>query len=731
MAPPHYVESFRIFPHTQGPAQSASKDLANTDRLILPSAVLETLLLGTQPDSGTASNRELPHPLTFELCHPTKHRVVYSGVEEFTAVHQLPSTTVAPAAPVPHGGPPTAGTTKPVFAPQWMLHSLALESGDLVVLKLVVLPKATGATFRPLDATYRDIPDLRATFEAHLRGSYTTLTAGETVTVPHGKQRYRFLVERLQPAPAVTVVDTDVAVDIVPYAEMTQAFLSTSLPVVSTSSPPGSTIDAPAFSVQELAWGQPITGVVSRDQPEHWRVHLTARETEAWVTLSVEDGADADLLLHAGAECPTYDCFTEANLGTTLTKRVHITTDPKSNPSREFRITVATLTLQTVPYHLTLTTAVPPSDAQALGSVVTADPPAHTADTQQCDVCQAWVPARTFDLHHSFCMRHSMRCDVCQQVFQRGEAYDQHWHCPICQQPGTRNTEAKHKFLAHTPRDCLCGHRANSPVALARHRQTECPQRMVICRYCHILQEQGPPSDSPSDRLQGLRAHEAYCGGRTIECVKCQRPIRIKDMATHARIHDFQRQNQPLPFRLCCNANCVRPRAEGASQNCLGLCPACFGPFWIPNLDPGHKKLLQRMAHTYHRQLTQGCGQGWCQNPQCATATRQPLEPTPAARQLVPLVQGLSNYLRDSSASPSPVLYLCVDEATARRALLVQALETEIQLAAATPTPTASASYPREWLVKALLASEEDISQAKSWLRANAPRPSPHVKSAA
>ncbi|KAJ1974715.1 hypothetical protein H4R34_004615 [Dimargaris verticillata] len=730
MAPPHYAESFYIYPHALGPAQSASKDLTNTDRLILPSAVLETLLLGTQLDSRLASNRELPHPLTFELCHPTSRCAVYGGVEEFTAVYQPHPNAAASTAPVPHGGPLTTDSTKIVFAPQWMLQSLALEPGDSVLLKLAVLPKATGATLRPLDAAYRDIPDLRATFEAHLRGSYTTLTAREIITVPHGKQRYRFLVEKLQPAPAVTVVDTDVAVDIEPYAEVMHASLTARLPVVSASRQPVNAADASASSVQELAWDQTTTGTVSRDQPDSWRIHCAGRVGEAWVTLSLENGTDADLLLHAGTECPTYENFIDADLGVTMTKQVHITVDPKTNPSREFRITVTTLTLQTARYRLTLSATAPPKEAPALGPAAATNS-TPTADTRQCDVCHAWVPTRTFDLHHSFCLRHSVQCNVCHQVFQRGEAYDQHWHCSICQQPGTRNTEAKHMFLAHTPRDCPCGHHADSPVALAQHRRTECPQRMVICRYCHILQEQGPPSDSPSDRLQGLRTHEAYCGGRTIECVKCQLPVRIKDMAMHARMHDFQRQNQPLPFRLCRNANCVRPRAEGASQNCLNLCASCFGPFWIPNLDPGHKKLLQRMAHTYHRQLTQGCGRGWCQNPQCATATRQPLEPTPAARRLVPLVQNLSNYLRNGSAYPDPVLYLCVDEATTRRALLVQALDAEIQPAVATPAPTASATYPREWLVKALLASEEDVRQAKSWLRANAPRPSPHVESAA
>lgn len=101
------------------------------------------------------------------------------------------------------------------------------------------------------------------------------------------------------------------------------------------------------------------------------------------------------------------------------------------------------------------------------------------------------------------------------------------------------------------------------------------------------------------DRLLNLHSHESYCGSRTITCQKCKRQIPIKDIQVHAKVHEVQRQNQQLPS-LCCNHNCIRPRAN----NKLKLCQYCFGPFWVTDDDPKNVKLIQRVARKLHSQLT-------------------------------------------------------------------------------------------------------------------------------
>jgi hypothetical protein len=61
---------------------------------------------------------------------------------------------------------------------------------------------------------------LRTAFEAYLRTHHTTLTVGETITIPYGAHKYQFAIMELQPADAVRVVDTDLTVelDLLQYA---------------------------------------------------------------------------------------------------------------------------------------------------------------------------------------------------------------------------------------------------------------------------------------------------------------------------------------------------------------------------------------------------------------------------------------------------------------------------------------------------------------------------------
>lgn len=112
------------------------------------------------------------------------------------------------------------------------------------------------------------------------------------------------------------------------------------------------------------------------------------------------------------------------------------------------------------------------------------------------------------------------------------------------------------------------------------------------------------------DRLLELHSHESYCGSRTITCQKCNKPIPIKDIQVHAKIHEVKRQQQTLP-PTCNNRNCIRPRVN---KNRLAFCQYCFGPFWITEDDPKNAKLIQRVARRIHAQLTVGCGNAWCRN---------------------------------------------------------------------------------------------------------------------
>ncbi|KAI9363587.1 hypothetical protein BD770DRAFT_195032 [Pilaira anomala] len=309
---------------------------------------------------------------------------------------------------------------------------------------------------------------------------------------------------------------------------------------------------------------------------------------------------------------------------------------------------------------------------------------------EQCKNCHAWVLQRTLVLHEGFCLRNNILCPWgCGKVFKKdSQELEDHWHCDQCDYIGEGGKEGREKHLAyfHTPKTCSCTHfTTDSYEALSVHKRTTCPEKLITCRFCHILCAQGPMSLDPRDRLLGLHAHESYCGSRTITCQK------------------FKRQQQTLP-PACCNRNCIRPR----TKNRLSFCQYCFGPFWITEDDPKNAKLIQRVARKLHSQLTTGCGNAWCRNKICASFTNDPKDATTAASLLIPMIKGLPREL--ASSNPNPELYLCVDETTTRKKFLAELLESESE-----------GKYELGWCIKAIETENEDLDRAKSWLNQNAP----------
>lgn len=109
-------------------------------------------------------------------------------------------------------------------------------------------------------------------------------------------------------------------------------------------------------------------------------------------------------------------------------------------------------------------------------------------DSAQCDNCGAWVPERTMVLHERFCLRNNVRCPWgCGAVFKKDSAELQnHWHCDKCDTRGTIFDKEKHETYFHQQKTCDCGFKTASMTVLAKHRKTECPMKLIICRYCRV-----------------------------------------------------------------------------------------------------------------------------------------------------------------------------------------------------------------------------------------------------
>ncbi|KAJ2962192.1 hypothetical protein NQZ79_g2688 [Umbelopsis isabellina] len=647
------------------------------DKLYLPPSALESLLNQsvTNGDRFSAASgqfaehsylesqsSQLPSPITFEIRNVKTRNIVYGGVKEFSAEEGM------------------------VHLPQWMQKSLQLELGDHVAIRLKELPKGTWARLRPISSDYKEIMDYRAALESFLRANYNTLTAGEILDIKYGSNRYQFLVDDLKPEKAVCVTDTDIEIDIEPLVNDNTLAHIQAVPEDERS------------STRTLIVGQNWSGAVGSGQYSYLELNLENLNSNLELTLVCTEH-DSDFVVDV-----------EKNPKLSL----HIWSDLSSHQEKSIIIPLNELHGKQILYigiygadhdktsSFTFTT-------KAIHSA-TLDQPKEDViaqDSAQCENCGAWVPERTMVLHERFCLRNNVRCPWgCGAVFKKdSEELQNHWHCDKCDMRGTIFDKEKHEAYFHQEKTCDCGFKTTSITVLAKHRKSECPMKLIICRYCRNLVPQENPPTTAQDILLGLYGHESYCGSRTIECQKCHKQIPIKDIQVHSKVHQIERQGRTLP-PICSNVNCTRP----ASSNILKLCQNCFGPFWISTNDPGNVKLMQRVARKYHLQLTSGCGKQWCRNKFCATGNGQPKDATEAAQALIPLIHSLQQQLKASTSNP--VLHLCVDESAARQLALAEDLHALV-----------GHRYSLAWCIKAVQTEKEDIYRAKDWVEDNAPLP--------
>ncbi|KAG2214422.1 hypothetical protein INT47_000978 [Mucor saturninus] len=584
----------------------------------------------------------LPSPLTFELRHPHSNEIIHCGVKEFSS---------------------EGNTTQ---LPSWIMSALGLQQGDHVLIKLVILPKGTWTNLQPISTDYQQIADYRAALEAHLRAHYNTLTKGQVLSCRYGGRTYQFKVLDLKPQNAVSITDTDLEVDI--KHDVAKDDVQTDIPIVQ------------------------INDTLRIEIPsgyKYWKLALNNNRNVS-IKLTVEAG-DADIVCST-EKTPTLDNHEWSDLSSDNQRSLNL----ENLKSTHLHVGIhaydknTTVSWQAVPF-TTVNMEVDEED---------------TTGKEQCKNCHAWVSQRSLVLHENFCLRNNVICSWgCGKVFKKdSQEFKDHWHCEECDYAADSDGPEKHIEYYHTPKKCTCTHFVtNSYEALAEHKRTTCPDKLITCRYCHILTAQGVMSLDSRDRLLGLHSHESYCGSRTIICQKCNKPIPIKDIQVHAKIHEVKRQQQTLPA-MCCNQNCIRPR----TKNRLSFCQYCFGPFWITEDDPKNAKLIQRVARRLHSQLTLGCGNEWCRNKYCASFTKDPKDATTAASLLIPMIKSLPRQL--ALPNPSPQLYFCVDETTTRKKFLAELLASE-----------SNGKYDLGWCVKAIENEQEDLDRAKNWLNINAP----------
>lgn len=556
----------------------------HSDKCIFPPSLLLLVL---------AIYHELPHPLVFRLCGV---KTVHTGVVEFTAPEQT------------------------IIVPKDVYEEL---QGEDVRVEVADLPKSTFLKIKPYQF-YPHITNWKYYLESFLSTKYTVLSKNQKIFFEDqvAGKTVEILVEDCN-ADFVVVVETNVVLDIVPLDNIMAAQQlehSSNLAILE---------NIPVLELEMTSELEPFTqGSLQRI----YKIDLRKQENNFSILLECDsDVAIVDLVcgLDKFLTLESFQwCTMSKGSDNQSSKTIHFSLssdqfqnvmNKPENRGQCWLYVVAFAWNQSTFVSLRL---------RADSSAVKHEEPLQIPNnSKNCLNCNKFIKISNFDLHEAVCYRNNKKCS-CGTVFER-TIPSLHWHCETCEDFGNNTLlKFKHeKFYHKGPYVCTaCDNDtefSSFMELVEKHKGVECAAKLHECRFCHLVLPQGEASYR--DRFYGLTHHESECGNRTVECYKCHKSIRNKDLENHSQLHSLQDSKKITEdFLLCSNVNCINIVENSvATSNEMSLCQSCYGPLYSPLHDPDNVRLQNRLERKYVIQLTKGCDQAWCDNKECATANEK------------------------------------------------------------------------------------------------------------
>ncbi|KAJ4781650.1 Ubiquitin fusion degradation protein 1-like protein [Rhynchospora pubera] len=461
------------------------------DKIKLPPSSFEELSGQNALDKG---------PMYFRLTrvnHQTmaeKPSIAYSGVLEFTA---------------------SEGTVQlPTHVWQNLFPDRSSEGVDvpLVELRYVSLPKGTYAKLKPEGAGFHDLPNHKAVLETELR-LHATLSEGETIRVSYGETQYGLRVLELKPASTVSVIETDIDVDI-------------------------EALEGENHVLVPLEMGKIVEGIVEEGKFKYYKFVVDGTVSEVIrsefadleVKLQADNSGNGDTDIYVSRHpliFPTQHRHEWSSHETGSKNLVIKHKDPNLVPGN---YTIGVYGFKGVSkYQISVHVKDRNVNVQKVGE----GDKVNSEDLVECGNCKRHVARRTIVVHEAYCVRHNVVCQYegCGVVLRREES-ENHAHCVKCGRAFQKGEMEKHMKVFHEPTACLCGI-VLEKEEMVQHQTVECPLRLIVCRFCGDMVQAGANPDDPRDRLRGLCEHESQCGSRTAPCDSCGRSVMLKDMDLH------------------------------------------------------------------------------------------------------------------------------------------------------------------------------------------------------
>lgn len=541
-----------------------------SDRCIFPQAVLAAVL---------ENHPQLPHPLVFRLTNAQAESVLV-GVREFTAPESE------------------------ILVPEEVFSRIGQSE---VTIQVEEVQKATFLQVKPVQF-YPQVTNWKFYLESFLSKNYTTLSVTQLFGYwdPVANSAVELVVEDANEK-SVIVVDTDSVLDVVPLNDIMAAQqLEQSKAISALENIPvlGDSVDIDL---------EPFSRV---SIPKVYKLNVQEFQSKIHVVLQGDDIANVDIL--GGMDkFLTLDNFSWSTMTQDDQKSKVLTIDVTSDDMANFvEKHKGECFLYLVFFAWEHNAAVHVSIGDTTRETEMAP------EGVQCPNCMKYIPGN-LQLHELACLR-KKKC-ICGELFN-GSIPSTHWHCEICGASVHGNStlhKMKHQKIYHQqPYHC---DKCNDGITydnlldlVTNHKATTCPQKLHECIFCHMILPQG--EETYQDRFNNLTHHESECGNKTTECFQCGKVVKSRDMASHMKMHYLDKvEQQSHPLQHCSNQVCVAIFENTSPSNDLGLCDSCYRPLYASVHDPTHVKLQNRIERKYVMQLTKGCGNGWCDNPECAT----------------------------------------------------------------------------------------------------------------
>lgn len=422
------------------------------------------------------------------------YRVTHSGVLEFTAEE--------------------GSVALPPHVWNNLFSSGALET-PLIEVQYVRLSKGSYAKLQPEEISFLDIPNHKAVLETTLR-QQATLSQDDMMTVRHGELTFKLRVLELKPSSSVSVLETDIEVDIVNPL---------------SSSENNQTILKP------LAFRTSESGFVEEGQYVYYKFSI---DNDMWNIISSGD-ARIEIKLEAETDSGDTDLYISKHPLIFPTHHQHQWSSHDVGfkalilSSQDQNLGLGTYSIGIYGFRgkTKYTILVNVQDNSNRGQQAGLSTSAVDVDSVECGNCKHYIPSRSIALHEAFCRRHNV---ICQHagcgVVLRVEDVKNHVHCNKCWKAFQQSEMEKHMKVFHEPLHCSCGV-VLEKEEMVKHQSSDCPMRMITCRFCGDIVQAGSCPMDMHDRLSGLSEHESICGSRTAPCDSCGRSVMLKEMDIH------------------------------------------------------------------------------------------------------------------------------------------------------------------------------------------------------